>query len=215
MTNRREFLHMGVAALSLPIAARSGVAPGIFAAGERSDEQRIEGPDAEPLYKILFDERFSACTAFADAIKRRSLPAHAIRGDITEVWFGDLYYRWKQGPVAIAGMTAPGPIFCLEMLARDVGMRVAFRADHRYIAERRASDGRIEHELSGPESVLRQASELEARGERWPGRVAEIVARFPAERDAASKASIAGSAARGEDDPEHLVTWVIAPVRRA
>ncbi|MGH9685861.1 MAG: hypothetical protein ACRD5K_02060 [Candidatus Acidiferrales bacterium] len=206
MTNRREFLHLGVAALSLPIAARAGVSPELFRA-----EQRF---DAEPLYKVFFDERFSSCAVFADEMNRRALPTYAIRGDITEVWFGDLYFRWKQGsgqhgPTAIAGLTAPGPIFCLEMLARDAGMRVALRVDHRQVG------GRIEHEFAGPENVLARADGLEASGEEWPQRMAELVAEFPAARGAAQKMSILGRAAADGDDPEHLVTWVIAPIQRA
>ncbi|MGA9885727.1 MAG: hypothetical protein WBQ34_18575 [Candidatus Acidiferrales bacterium] len=206
MTNRREFLHLGVAALSLPIAARAGMSPELFRA-----EQRV---DAEPLYKTFFDERFFSCAVFADEMKRRALPTHAIRGDITEVWFGDLYYRWKQGsgqhgPTAIAGLTAPGPIFCLEMLARDAGMRVALRVDHRRVGER------IEHEFVVPENVLARAAGLRASGEEWPERMAELVAEFPAERGTAQKSTILGRSTAAGDDPEHLVTWVIAPIRRA
>jgi hypothetical protein len=202
MTNRREFLHLSVAALSLPIAARAGVTPGLISSDEQSD--------AEPLYKVFFDERFPASAAFAAEAKRLSVPVHAIRGDITNVWFDDLYYRWKQGSAAIAGLTAPGPIFCLEMLARDAGMRVALRADHRRLA-----DGRIEHEISGPENVLAQAADLAGSTERWPEQMAELLARFPAQRGPAAKTSIASPAARHGNNPDHLVTWIIAPARRA
>jgi hypothetical protein len=37
---------------------------------------------------------------------------------------------WTKQPVAIAGLTAHGPLFCLERLAWDHGMRVVFRAEH-------------------------------------------------------------------------------------
>ena len=207
MTNRREFLHIGVAALSLPIAARARVVPEVFGSAE---------PDAtEALYKVYFDERFQACVAFADVMQRQSMPTHAIRGDITGIWFGDLYARWKEKPAAIAGITAPGAIFCLEMLARDAGMRIAFRADHRLLVESQIADiRRIEHEITGPAKVLRQASDLETSGAQWPQRMAELVARFPAERDAATQARFTGSVASSGDHPRHLVTWVIAPVRR-
>jgi hypothetical protein len=207
MTNRREFLHLGVAALSLPIAARAGMSSGIFAAGESAG--------AEPLYKVFFDQRFPASVAFAGEMERRSMPTHAIRGDITDVWFNDLYYRWKQGPAAIAGLTAPGPIFCLEMLARDAGMRVAFRADHRSSTRGLASNGQVEHEISGPENVVEQAADSLSSAADWPARTADIVARFPAERGRATKTTVVGQAVRCGNDPEHLVTWVIAPLRRA
>ncbi|MGH9740275.1 MAG: hypothetical protein ACRD4X_17065 [Candidatus Acidiferrales bacterium] len=210
MTNRREFLHLSVAALSLPIAARAGVSPELFRTEERAD--------VEPLYKVFFDERFSSCTAFADEMKRRAQPTHAIRGDITEAWFSDLYYFWKegrwkqgsgqQGPAAIAGLTAPGPTFCLEMLARDAGMRVVMRVDHR------RDGGRIEHEFAGPENMLARAADVQASGEEWPRRMAELVAESSGERSAAQTAMNWGHAATEGTDPEHLVTWLIAPLQR-
>ena len=78
-----------------------------------------------PLYKVIFDERFPASVAFANQAQRQGLPVHAIRGDITSLWFHDLDLRWKQGPAAIAGLTDPNALFCLDLLARDKGMRVA------------------------------------------------------------------------------------------
>jgi hypothetical protein len=202
MTNRREFLHLGVAALSLPIAARAGVSPELFPAHAQ--------PQAEPLYKVFFDERFPACAAFADEMKRRSITARAIRGDITEVWFSDLYYRWKQGPAAIAGMTAPGAIFCLEMLARDAGMRVALRIDHRWLA-----GGGIEHQFAGPRDILTRAVDSQVDAKGWPERMADIVAQFPVQRGRAAKLRFSDADLAGSNGQDHLVTWVIAPAQRA
>jgi hypothetical protein len=204
MTNRREFLHLGVAALSLPIAARAGGVSEIF----RRDT------DAEPmaLYKVIFDKRFGACRRFANEMKRRALAMEAIRGDVTSIWYGDLYYQWKGGramerAAAIAGMTAPGAIFCLETLARDAGMRVALRVDHRWSGEQ------IEHEVAGPKNALTRMAELEAARANWPQRIAEMVASFPVEAGSVVSARVFGEAARGADDPEHLVTWVITSSR--
>jgi len=206
MTNRREFLHLGVAALSLPIAARAGVSPEIFGAGDRGSGDRA---GTEPIYKAYFDERFPACAAFAEEAKRRALATQAIRGDITDIWFSDLYYRWKHGPVAIAGMTAPGAIFCLELLARDAGMRVALRVDHG-----RLPDGRMEHEFAGPEEIFARAAESESRAAGWPERMAETVAQFPVERGRAATLRFSGADVASGSAPDHLVTWVIAAARR-
>jgi hypothetical protein len=217
MTNRREFLHMGVAALSLPIAARAGIS-----AAAPSDESAPQGSHAptepvaaEPLYKILFDERFPASTSFADELKRHGLTPEAIRGDITDVWFNDLYYRWKQQPVAIAGLTAPGAIFCLEMLARDAGMQVVMRADHRFSMCQTSNGARVEHEVWAPGNAVAKADALRASGEHWPTTMAEMVMRFPAHREAHRKAKFSAPAPIVNGNTEHLVTWVIAPQRRA
>lgn len=205
MTNRREFLHMGVAALSLPIAARAEASSGIFAGGDKQGAEPSGEPRTERLYKILFDERYSVCARFAGEMERRVLPTQAIRADITRLWYDDLYHRWSKGPAAIAGMTAPGAIFCLEMLARDKGMRVALRVDHR------SNRQRLQHEFTGPVESVALAAELETSAERWPEKMAEMVARFPAERGRAMAARYSGPADRVRGQWEHLVTWVIAP----
>jgi len=205
MANRREFLHMGIAALTLPIAVRAGIAPAISTASE---------PGSVQLYKVVFDERYPASRAFAAEVEKLGAEVHGMKGDITDFWYHDLHARWKQGPAAIAGLTAHGPIFCLERLAWDQRMRVVFRADHRY-----QSDGTIEHALSGPSNMLRQAAELNASNKDWTSSMARLVTRCPSIRPQNSQTNIVASAAKHADDPEHLISWIIAPrrssVRRA
>jgi hypothetical protein len=201
MASRREFLQIGVAALALPISAR-GISPAFEGlAGE---------PSRVPLYKIVFDERFPASRKFAHEAKSFGAAVHGMKGDITDFWFNDLYARWKQGAAAIAGLTAHGPIFCLERIAWDQRMRVVFRADHRY-----RGDGTIEHALSGPESMLHEAASLHKEGPDWTSRAARLVTRCPAGRFQMSQTNIVASTGKNADDPDHLISWVIAPVNRA
>ena len=201
MASRREFLQIGVAALALPISGR-GISPAIAElAGE---------PARVPLYKVVFDERFPASRKFAGEAKSLGLAVQGMKGDITDFWFNDLYFRWKQGPAAIAGLTAHGPIFCLERLAWDQRMRVVFRADHRY-----REDGTIEHALSGADSMLREAAALNTDGADWTSRMASLVTRCPASRSQGSQANVIASTVKHADDPDHLISWVIAPVNRA
>ncbi len=117
MNNRREFLQAGIAASMLPIvAAGSSLAPG-------------HQDDRASFYKVIFDERFPASVAFGVEWIARGAAVHAIRGDITDLWFHDLDLQWKKRPVPIAGLTAHGPLFCLERLAWDHGMRVVSRVE--------------------------------------------------------------------------------------
>jgi hypothetical protein len=116
MASRREFLQAGIAASLLPVAAA--------AAAPKDPVPSVS------FYKVIFDERFPASVAFGDEWKARGARVHAIRGDITDLWFHDLDRRWKQhGPAAIAGLTAHGPLFCLERLAWEHGMRVVSRVE--------------------------------------------------------------------------------------
>jgi len=157
---------------------------------------------------MVFDERFAASRAFAKEAERLGVPIHGIKGDMTDLWYHDLYARWKEGPVAIAGMTAHGAIFCLERLAWDQRMRVVFRADHRVLP-----DGSIEHALSGPASMLRRAGRLSSE-RNWAEEIAGIVTRCPASRPQPSLANVIGPTVKHADDPDHLISWLIAPVHR-
>lgn len=200
MASRREFLQMGVAALTLPIAAHGSVS----SASLLSDRE-----SSVSVYKMIFDERFPSSRAFRDEAQRLGLAVHGIKADMTDLWYHDLYARWKEGPAAIAGMTAHGAIFCLERLAWDERMRVIFRADHRFLP-----DGSVEHALSGPNQMLRQAARLNAETD-WAAKMAGIVTRCPASRSQSSLTNVIGPATKHADDPEHLISWLIAPVQRA
>jgi hypothetical protein len=202
MASRREFLQIGVAALALPISARTGLTPA------------VSGPAIQsvptPLYKVIFDQRFLSSRAFAGEVKRLGAPVYGIKGDITDLWFHDLDARWKREPIGIAGLTEHGPLFCLERLAWDHGMRVVYRADHTY-----RPDGYMEHELTGSEEMLREAVDLSSSGANWSSRMATLLTRCPANRAQASKMTVVTPTARHAEDPEHLVSWVIAPVGAA
>ena len=89
-----------------------------------SAQARLVRNSVVPYYKAVFDERFGDPCAFAAGAAERGIPTVAIRGDITKLFFDDLDLRWKQGPVLLAGYTTPASLFCLDLLARDRGMRV-------------------------------------------------------------------------------------------
>ena len=108
VVGRRTFLKLGLGvctagSLSLPVSAQARVVP---------------------YYRAVFDERFGESCAFAAGAAERRIPTAAIRGDITNLFFEHLDRRWKQGPVPLAGYTTPASLFCLDLLARDRGMRV-------------------------------------------------------------------------------------------
>lgn len=206
MASRREFLQVGIAALALPISARAALS---------SQASSEAAPDATPLYKVIFDERFAESAVFGAEAQRLGLPVYSIRGDITDLWFHDLDAQWKKSSVAIAGLTAHGAFFCLEQLAWDHGMRVVFRGDHRILPDRS-----IEHAFTGPKTVLNRAARMrdDSRDdhEAWPARVAGLVARFPEDRSMPAAVNIrARPAIPGAGAPEHLISWVIAPVAGA
>ena len=122
MTTRRDFLQMALTAPLLPVSLRLPSSDG------RADSLPAHAP-IESLYTVLCDERFGESVAFAEEMSKRGTPVTRFRGDITEFWYLDLAQRWKAGPVAIAGVTAHGPLFCLERWGWDHGLRAVQRED--------------------------------------------------------------------------------------
>jgi hypothetical protein len=112
MPNRREFLQAGIAASLLPLLspkALSAVVSGTF-----------------DLF--VFDQRFPQARDFGQRARETGVARAAIEGDITHLYFHDLSLRWNRGPTTIAGLSTKASLFCLEMLARDRGMRLAYCA---------------------------------------------------------------------------------------
>lgn len=202
MTSRREFIQMGVAALALPISGRAGLS--------LAPSALPDAPAPMQFYKVVFDERFAAGRAFAAEAQRLGLPVHSIRGDVTSLWYDDLYPRWKQGPVAIAGLTQKAPLFCLDLLARDQRMRLAYLGEHV-----RQPESHVEHALSGSPNVLQQAEGLAESGPEWTSRLAHLMSRFPKNCFQASAPVMVAPLVGLNDQPDHFVSWVIAPRRVA
>ena len=115
MTNRRDLIKAGLVGAALPLAT-----------GGTGHAATAMPP---VIHRAIYDERFAEARAFALDAARRGWSTVAIRGDVTDVWFHDLSQRWKQGPSAIAGVTAHNSLFVLERLAWDAGLRVTARAE--------------------------------------------------------------------------------------
>jgi hypothetical protein len=201
MTSRREFLQIGIAASAWPLASQAALAAGFDGFGGAG----TGAMPSLPLYKVVYDIRFAASVAFGRRAASLGSSVHAIRGDMTRLWFDDIYHRWQESPVAIAGLTAHGPLFCFERLAWDQGLRVVFRAEH----------GLTEHVLSGPESLLVEARSVLANAD-WAAEMATVVTRCPSGRAEIGSGAVGcarGSGLLPADEP--LYSWVIAPAARA
>ena len=198
MTSRREVLKAGLAA--------SAVLP----LGVRADSVAVDAARAETvtLYKVLYDTRFAASVAFARSAAARGLSVHAMAGDMTRFWYDDLYHRWRQGPVAIAGLTAHGALFCLERLAWEQRMRVVYRGEHAA-----APGGCVAHRFEGPAQLASAAAAATADA-AWAAALADIVAACPSGRT--QRSATRSLTARADAGPaETLFSWVVAPVARA
>ena len=198
MTSRREFLKVGLTASALlPVGARASFV-GV--------ETRAS---VLPLYKVLYDSRFAASVAFARRAAARGIAVHAMTGDMTPFWYDDLYHRWRKEPVAIAGLTAHGALFCLERLAWEQRMRVVYRGEHAA-----AAGGCIAHRFEGP-AQLAAAAVAATVDDGWASALADVVAECPRGRQEAGIAHSSTMRADATAPPSPLFSWVIAPVPRA
>jgi hypothetical protein len=136
MQTRREFIQLGLAASAIPVLV--GL-PSL--AGSRR-------PNA-----VVFDERFPPGPELAREAQKQGLRTYGLRGEVTSLWYRDLEPSWRGGPMMVTGLTSESALFCLELLARDRGMRLVFRSDHWLGADGRwspAASGLLSRCSDGP-----------------------------------------------------------------
>jgi hypothetical protein len=190
MVNRRSVVKIGAATVAgalvqLPVPGRN--AARAYGAFERA----------------VFDERFAECRAFAAELHSGGVPTSAIRGDVARLWYGDLRAHLRENRSPVAGLTDRAALFCLEELARDMGMRVIFRADH--VVDQ---DGHARHAAVGSASLIAATRNLPP--EAGFGRaMAGLFRQF----DVSEPRDSAAQKRTGPFSPENktaLVSWIIA-----
>src|SRR5690242_11241420 len=139
MTSRREFIQHGVALSAAPFVL--GPTLGVTAPMRRM----------RPAL-VVFDHQYVESRLFASVLAARDFPTHGIVGDVTSLWYYDLYHRWAAGPSPIVGLTGASSLFCLEQLAWKVERRVVFRAEHYQLGNQQ-----VEHRVTGPEPATLMA----------------------------------------------------------
>lgn len=122
--NRREFVWAGATAAAtlacaLPPLRATAAAGLVFPAG------------TAPLFAVIFDRRFTAAQGFARAAAWQGHRVFGYDGDLTAVWRHEIEPRWSQRAGALAGMSTPPALLCLEQLAAQHWLRVRTRTGHR------------------------------------------------------------------------------------
>lgn len=196
MTTRRHFIEGAVVA-GIATAGVTSVARALGFEAETSFRLRLE--------RVVFDERFAAAHGFADQARRRSVRISPIGESVHDLWYDDLYYRWRDAKAPTAGITDHRALFLLEMMAGDAGMRVVHRVHHH------ESGGVLVHRPFGP-LALRDglSSQLSRAGADWARRAADIVTAWPS--DATSTAPSLSNVLDAKSQPldaHTLISWVI------
>ncbi len=189
MVNRRTLLKLGT----------SGMAAAVVQAPAFGSTLLGSSPG---LARAVFDERFAEAQAFASVFQSRGMPTTAIRGDVAALWYQDLKASLLEQRLPIVGLTDRTALFCLEELARDVGMKVQGRIDHTFDTR-----GALTHQATGPAAWTNAGHRLGSQ--QGFGRVMAALLTDPTlhgESFAAQKLSGPYSAA----DKKQLVSWWIA-----
>jgi hypothetical protein len=188
MTNRRDFLQ-GAALATVPLVA-----------GQSREAGALEPVSA--FHAVLVDARHAEALSFGARLASRGAPVRNVpEGDITSLWLSDIAPAWRRAPVALAGMTRPPVLFCLEQLAWAHGLRVVFHAEHV-----------VEPASATLHAMHRPSAEPQLRGPLWPARIADQVAAHAGRRDAQRPGpSLAGLDPVLPQGAELLTSWIIAP----
>ena len=158
---------------------------------------------ALPPLRVIFDRTLSEGIAFGTAATRRTTIVDAVDADLGGYWLHTLEPLLKEGPLALAGLTAGAPLFCLELLCRDYGLRTVYRIEHSLEA-----DGRIGHTLTGDPSLAPWLDRLAASGREWAAEAAVLATpgtALPRPTRAIELLGLAGGRA-----VRSLFTWMIA-----
>jgi hypothetical protein len=176
MPNRREFLQTGAAVSA--IAANGVIVCGAEAVG-------TQPPVA--VARAIYDDRYVEGRRFAAVASAHGVATRALDyGDVTAFWYEELEAVLRRGASAVAGFTQFGPMFVVERLAAERGMRLALRVEHRG-----AADGTLTHAFSAPRETLELAQRFEGLRADWPGLMATLACRVGGDDSASCTGEIA------------------------
>jgi hypothetical protein len=161
--------------------------------------------------RAVFDQRFAECRGFAAELRSAGIFTSAIRGDVAKLWYDDLRAHLSENRLPVAGLTDRAALFCLEELARDVGMRVIFRVDHIIDQTRDQTgdtNGHARHTAVGPASLVAATCNLTPK----PG-FGRTMAGLFSQFNLSEPRDTAAQKVTGPFSPENktaLVSWLIA-----
>lgn len=195
MANRREFLQLSAATFGImaaPVKTLAGMTPSA----------------AMPFYKVIYDERYEDCLAFAHEARRLGAATHGIRDDVTELWYGDMRGHLSEQPGLIAGLTTASSAFLLELLGHDVFHHQVFRGEHKFSNEKLTG-----HHFEVPRYIANDVTELTLDPNHWSKDLAAVIARYDNSLPTYPR-SLINTPRRHDGSTADLVSWIIAPLRR-
>jgi len=199
LATRRDVLMGGPAILALTAIT-----------GPLAGARTQSGPDTSRMlgspYKVVFDQRQPTAQSFAHRAAAMGYTVYGLADDPTSLWYDDLYHRWRDAPVAVAGMTTEHVALCLKLYAQDAGLREVYSGKHRL-----GQDGVAEHHFHSSVPVTR-ATLLERYD--WSEDVVRLISSADTLPTPRRQFMVRGGDTAGLQTDQSLVSWLFAPIRR-
>jgi hypothetical protein len=187
MITRRGVVQLGAAMAASPAVLAKVASDGTARPGSRIVDA------------LVADSGSAEGEVFARTATTHGLVVHRFQGDLTEVYYSQLAPQWRQrGPHAIGGLTRISPLFYLERLAWDCGMRVTFLGRHA-----------ATHDVRGPQASIDLFHGL-MRVVDWPAATAHTLRQLSDTASPLRPLSAVRDAAIAGD--QALFSWVLSPI---
>jgi hypothetical protein len=201
MSSRREFIRHGAAICALavvPCGARAS-----FAA---------DALDRRPLslLKVVFDQTDADAIAYGAEAASRGAAVQPVGSDVGSAWINVIEPGLKASPSVIAGLTCGAPLFCLELLARDYGLRVVYRVEHVH-----SRGERVSHVITGSRKAADWSARLAGAGDHWHAVAAEMMTSHADDPQPDTGIALLDLGGRPNGTSQSLFSWMLAPLTKS
>lgn len=155
---------------------------------------------------IVADTRIAASHDFAAQAVQNGERVAWIEGDVTKLWYEKLDARWRDEKIAVTGLTEYGAFFCLERLAMDRGLRVAFKGSHR------RAGSQLLHDIRAPKDVVTEQMLGALSDQYWPKQAARMA--IASRPDGQMTSQLHKTSSVASERWPLLVSWMIVPKRK-
>lgn len=200
--NRRGFIKSMVA-----------MAPAAVLLSRAGTKAFAGSADASRISAVVYDERYSDCRIFAEALASRGAKAFRASADCAGLWYGDLSKHLAERGGRVAGLTTYADFGVSEASGRAAGLKLVYVGSH---------DGRANGELLHRTGTVAGGGSfgagLAGHDANWPAALAagldsaaqgNRAVKFEALLDVEPVAS-----PRSADHPGYLISWVLGPFAR-
>lgn len=152
--------------------------------------------------KAFFNSRYPESQNFARTLQAGNITLVDSAQDLGTLWYRSLKSELSREPAVLFGMTDRHDLFCLEELARDLGMTTRYRLEHLV-----SPDGRVQHvsaDSAGGHSLDQLLSSSVGFGSK-----ADVLAALALQDKQRHSQSYKQSGPFSNSEHTTLVTWLI------